>query len=188
MSKWLKVGTVAALVAVMALVALGAGAAFAQGPAATPPAAGLGLHLGGPQNSLVAIAAKTLNISVTDLVAQLNQGKTIAEVAKSKNVDPQKIVDAVVANRTAALKAAVDAKRITQAQMDAELALVKTNVTAQINNKWQPRGYGMGLGMGAGMGRGYGMGQGFVDANNDGICDNCGAAGHPMGPGGRWTR
>ncbi len=183
MNKWLKVGTLAALVAVMGLVALGAGAAFAQGPTATPPAGGLGLHLGGPQNSLVSIAAETLKMSVTDLVAQLNQGTTLAEIAKSKNVDPQKIVDAMVANRTAALKAAVDAKRITQAQMDAELALMKTNITAQINNKWQPRGYGMGLGMGAGRGV---MGQGYVDANKDGICDNCGAAGHPMGPGGRW--
>ncbi len=184
MSKWLKFGTVATLVAMVALMALGAGAVFAQGPTGTPPAGGLGLHMGGPQNSLVAIAAQTLNMSVTDLVAQLNQGKTIAEVAKSKNVDPQKIIDAVVANRTAALKAAVDAKRITQAQMDAELTLMKTNITAQINNKWQARGYGMGMGMGAGCS----MGQGFVDANNDGVCDNCGAAGRPMGPGGRWSR
>lgn len=182
MNKWLQVGTVATLVAVVALIALGAGAAFAQGPAATPPAGGLGLHLGGPQNSLVAIAAKTLNLSVTDLVTLLQQGKTIADVAKSKNVDPQKIVDAMVANRTAALKAAVDAKRITQAQMDAELATLKTNVTAQINAKWQPRGYGMG------MGAGHAMGTGFVDANKDGICDNCGAAGGMLGRGGRWTR
>ena len=189
MNKWLKVGMAAALVAVIALTALGAGAVFAQGPGTTPPAAGLGLHLGGPQNSLVAIAAQTLGMERTALIAELNAGKTIADVAKAKNVAVSKIVDAIVANRTAALKAAVDAKRITQAQMDAELNVMKEHVTTQISAKWSPRG--------AGMGRGMGMGQGFVDANKDGICDNCGAgqhmtpnqpAGQPFMGRGRWAR
>ncbi|MGE5263993.1 MAG: hypothetical protein ACM3S0_11485 [Acidobacteriota bacterium] len=189
MNKWLKVGMAAALVAVIAVTALGAGTVFAQGPGTTPPAAGLGLHLGGPQNSLVAIAAQTLGMERTALVAELNAGKTIADVAKAKNVAVSKIVDAIVANRTAALKAAVDAKRITQAQMDAELNVMKEHVTTQISAKWSPRG--------AGMGRGLGMGQGFVDANKDGICDNCGAgqhtapnqpAGQPFMGRGRWAR
>ena len=174
MNKWVKLGTVATLVAVVALMAVGAGAAFAQGPVTTPPTAGLGLHLGGPQNSLVAIAAQTLGIDVTALVTELKSGKTIAEVAQAKNVAVSKIVDAMVTNRTTALKAAVDAKRITQAQMDAELKVMKENITTQINSKWTPRGYGMGAGRG--------MGTGFVDANKDGICDNCGAANSPGQP------
>ena len=183
MKKWLQIGTLATLVAVVALMALGAGAAFAQGPTTTPPLAGLGLHLGGPPNSVVAIAAKTLGMEQTARGAALDAGKTIAAGAKSKGVAVEKIVEAMVANRTAALKAAVDAKRITQAQMDAELAAMKANVTAQINSKWTPRGYGMGAGRG--------MGAGFVDANKDGICDNCGAnnpTGQPMRPRGRWAR
>src|SRR5512132_2868639 len=114
MNKWVKLATVATLVAVVAVMSIGAGAVFAQGPVTTPPAQGLGLHLGGPQNSLVAIAAKTLGMEQTALVAELNAGKTIADVAKAKNVAVSKIVDAMVANRTALLKAAVDAKRITQ--------------------------------------------------------------------------
>ncbi len=186
MSKWFKLGTAATLVAVVALMALGAGAAFAQGPSTTPPGGGLGLHLGGPQNSLVSIAAQTLGMDRTALVAELNAGKTIADVAKAKNVDVSKIVDAMVTNRTTLLKAAVDAKRITQAQMDAELAQLKTNITNQINSKFTPRGHGMGAGRGMG-----GNGPGFVDANKDGICDNRGAnhpAGTPLGRGGRWNR
>ncbi len=194
MSKWIKFGTLATLVAVVALMAVGAGAALAQGPTGTPPQAGLGLHLGGPQNSLVSIAAQTLGIDRTALVAELNAGKTIADVAKAKGISASKIVDAVVANRTALLKTAVDAKRITQAQMDAELAQLKTNVTSQINGKFTPRGYGMGAGRGEGR---AGMGQGFIDANKDGVCDRCGVApqsgttnptGQPFGPGGRWNR
>jgi hypothetical protein len=185
MSKWLKVGTLATLVAVVALMALGTGAAFAQGPAGTAPRLGMGLGprwggtggIGGPQNSLVAAAAQTLGMDQVALVAELNKGKTIADVAKEKNIDTTKIVDAVLALRTQALKTAVDAKRITQAQADAALANMKTQITAQISAKFSPRGYGMGLG--------------FVDANNDGICDNWGAnrpAGQFFGPRGRWTR
>lgn len=189
MNKWLRIGTLATLVALVALMALGAGAAFAQGPTGINPAGGLGLHLGGPQNSLVTIAAQVLGIDRTALVSELHNGKTIADVAKSKGIDVSKIVDAVVANRTALLKQAVDAKRITQAQMDAELAQLKTNITNQINSKFSPRG--------SGMGAGRGMGAGFVDANKDGVCDHRGAAprsgadnttGQRLGPGGRWNR
>jgi hypothetical protein len=182
--KWLRIGSLAALVAVVALMAFGA-VAFAQGPATTPPAPGLGLGLGprwggtggmgGPQNSLVAVAAQVLNMNATDLVAALNGGKTIADVAKEKGVSTDKIVEASLANRSQALKAAVDAKRITQAQADAALATMKEHVTAELTAKFTPRGYGMGAG--------------FVDANKDGICDLCGAnraAGQFAGP--RWSR
>lgn len=192
MNKYVKLGMVATLVAVVALLALGTGAAFAQGPVQTPPLAGLGLRIGGPQNSLLSIAAKTLGIDVTALVTELNGGKTIADVAKTKNVAVSKIVDAVVASRTAALKAAVDAKKITQAQMDAELKVMKDNVTARISTKWTA---GFGMGGAYGMGAGRGMGAGFVDANKDGICDHCGAAngttnpaGQPFMGRGRWSR
>ena len=184
MKKWFKIGTVAALVAMVALMAVGTGAAFAQGPVTSPPLAGSGLRIGGPQNSLVAIAAKTLGMDQTALVAELRAGKTIADVAKTKNVAVSKIVDAMVANRTAALKAAVDAsglsttRRITQAQMDAELAALKQNVTTRISSKWsafsgQRQSQTQTPGQFQGRGRGRGMGQGLIDANKDGVCDNC---------------
>lgn len=89
--KWLRIGSLAALVAVVALMAFGT-AAFAQGPVTTPPAPGLGLGprwggaggIGGPQNSLVAIAAQVLEMNATDPVAALNDGKTIADMAKDQ--------------------------------------------------------------------------------------------------------
>ncbi len=136
---------------------------------------------GGPQNSLVAVAAKVLGLSQTDLVAALNGGKTIADVAKDKGIATDKIVEEFLAPRVQALKSVVDAKRLTQAQADQWLATIKTHVTAQLSSKWTPRGPGMGAG--------------FVDANNDGICDVCGqtlgsAQNQFGGRGmrGRWTR
>ena len=58
----------------------------------------------------MAAAAQKLNVIVTALVAELSQGTSIAGVAKVRGVTTRMISDSVVANRTAALKAAVDAK------------------------------------------------------------------------------
>lgn len=167
MRKHLKFGTMAVALAVVAVLTFGV-SAFAKGPTmpqatSTPSAQGYGpgsmgaRNGGGPQNSLVAVAAKVLGMNQTDLVAALN-GKTIAAVAKEKGVATEKIVDAFIAPRVEALKNAVDAGRLTQAQADKVLATMKTNVTAQLNTAWTPRGAG--------------RGNGFVDENNDGICDH----------------
>ncbi len=210
-SKWMKrfkLGaltlTLAAAAAIAGAVAFG-GSVYAQaaGPAQGAPAAqvgprgygmgaGMGLmaqgRLGGPDNSLVAVSAQVLGMSQTDLVAALNGGKTIAGVAQEKGVAPDKIVDAFVAPRAQALQSAVSAGRLTQAQADANLAAMRTNITARLSAAFTPRGYGPGTGS---------PGTGFVDSNGDGVCDNLGTglgvgtqAGPrgPMNRGGRWGR
>ena len=188
MKKLLVIGSIAVMVAMLGVVAMGT-AAFAQGPTpGTAPMYGrtLGLGMGGfggPQNSLVAVAAKVLGMDQTALINELNAGKTIADVAKSKNISTDVIVKAFVDARAQALQAAVDAKRITQAQADSTLAAIKAQAQKDVTAKLTPHTYGMG--------RGYGMGAGFVDANKDGICDYCGSAnpstgGQFLGP--RWSR
>ena len=191
MSKWLKIGTLAAALAIVALIGLGA-AAFAQGPnpqttpLATGPGYGMGYgmgggmmggRMGGQQNSLVAVAARVLGIDQTALVVALNS-KTIADFAKEKGISTDKIVDEFLAPRIAKLKSAVEAKRITQAQADSMSGTMKANVTTQLSSKWTPRGPGQGAG--------------FLDANGDGVCDNYDTnhpAGQTYGMGrGRWNR
>src|SRR5512142_467185 len=135
-SKWTRFGMVAVAVFVSLLV-LGS-VASAQGPQTGGPGG-----WGGPQNSLVAVAAKVLGVDQPTLVSTLNSGKTIADVAKDKGIALDKIVDAFLAPRVEYLKSAVTAGRFTQAQVDAWLATMKTNVTAQLNTKFTPRGYGM---------------------------------------------
>jgi hypothetical protein len=179
MDKWLKIGTAAAIVAAIALVSLGAVTTYAQGPTGTPPMIGRSFGMGGfggPQNSLVAVAAKVLGMDQTALFNELNAGKTIADVAKAKNVSVDKISSAFIEARTASLKAAVDAKRITQAQADTMLAEIKSHLQADLTTKFTAQGYGRGGGM--------------VDANKDGVCDSCGinpSAGQTFGRG-RWNR
>ena len=117
--------------------------------------------MGGPQQSLVAVAADTLGVTPADLIAQLQGGKTIAQVAVERNVALNTIVDAIVATRQARMAEAVAAGRMTQAQMDTMLATMKTNVTARLN---QP-----------GTAQGGGPGSGFVDEDGDGVCDHAGS-------------
>jgi hypothetical protein len=143
------------VVAALAAVVLFSGSltAYADGPRG-----GWGgmMGMGGPDDSLVAVAAKTLGLTQTDLVTALQGGKTIAAVAKDKGVALDKIMDAFVAERQDAFKAAIASGRMTQAQVDSMISLMKTNVLARLNQPFTPRG------------------PGFVDANKDGVCDNCG--------------
>ena len=176
------VGVLAILVA-----ALPAGAAFAQGPSGQNPPLGLGRgNWGGPDNSLVAVAANVLGMEQTALVAELNTGKTIAEVAVAKSVALDKIVAAFVQPHVEWLNQAVKDSKITQAQADQSIAAMKANITAKLS---APH---------ASAPRGNGNGQGFVDANGDGVCDVCGqtprsgqgqrgAQGQSRGMG-RWNR
>ncbi len=149
------VGVLAILVA-----ALPAGAAFAQGPSGQNPPLGLGRgNWGGPDNSLVAVAAKVLGMEQTALVAELQAGKTIAQVAQTKGVALDKIVTAFVQPHVDWLNQAVKDGKITQAQADQYIATMKANITAKLSAPLTPRG------------NGNGNGTGFVDANGDGVCD-----------------
>lgn len=82
---------------------------------------------------LISIAAKQLDMSVYDLGKALQEGKSIADVAKEKGVDPQTIVDAYVAKVSESLKQAVEDGRLTQKMADALLEQARTQATNQIN-------------------------------------------------------
>jgi F0F1-type ATP synthase membrane subunit c/vacuolar-type H+-ATPase subunit K len=161
MNKWMKIGMLA-LVAALAVTLAAGTTALAQpleagrGPGNGGNGTGGG-GMGGPDSSLVAVAATTLGMARTDLAAELNTGKTIAAVAKERGVDPVKIVDAFLAIRAAALQEAVAEGRLTQAQADAMLENMRIQVTEQINTPFHPGG------------NGYGNGDG------DGVCDGTGS-------------
>ena len=152
-----KLLTIVGVLAIL-IAALPAGAAFAQGPSGDHQPLGLGRgNWGGPDNSLVAVAARVLGMEQTALVAELNTGQTIADVAQAKGVALDKIVTAFVQPHVDWLNQAVTAGTLTQTQADEYIATMKANLTAQLSAPFAPRGNG--------------NGQGFVDANGDGICD-----------------
>jgi predicted DNA-binding protein (UPF0251 family) len=126
------------------------------------PALGLGFglgHRGGPggpgmhRGGHLDAAAAYLGVSQDALRAQLEDGKTLADVAKatkSKSVDG--LVAALVADEKEKLDAAVKAGRLTQAQADMILADAKARTTDLVNGTFSARPHGRFGGPGDGNG------------------------------------
>jgi uncharacterized protein (DUF433 family) len=58
----------------------------------------------GPRVRMLRAAAKVIGVEPRDLVAQLRDGKSVAEVAQANDVEPQAVVDAIVAAGTERLE------------------------------------------------------------------------------------
>jgi len=92
-------------------------------------------------------AADAIGISREDLLTQLGDGKSIAQVAQSKDVDVQKVIDAMVADAKEHLADAVRSGRLTQAQADERLEKVTEHTTEVVNREGLPeRRHGRGHG------------------------------------------
>jgi lambda repressor-like predicted transcriptional regulator len=124
-----------------------------QPPSANAPGRGA-LGAGGPANGMSDIA-KLLDMTLDQIWAERVQGKTLADLAKEKGVDTQKLVDALVASQKTRLDQAVTDNRVTQAQADKWLAWYAQSAALQLTEPYVP-GSGMG-GMGGGSGGPGGM-------------------------------
>jgi hypothetical protein len=94
----------------------------------------LGHGMMGGEDNLLSIAADQLGMKLTDLLTELQGGKSIADVAGEKGVDTQVIIDAYLAQIKTNLDEAVTAGRITQKQADYQLQQMEQRVTDQLNN------------------------------------------------------
>jgi hypothetical protein len=117
------------------------------------PGARVGAY--GPGTDHEAIA-KALGITSQELWDARAAGKSVAELAKEKNVDLTKVVDAALAAHTAQLDAAVKAGTLTQTQADAMKALMKSRIDSQFQTTAVSGSWGPGMMGGRGM-----MGSGF---------------------------
>lgn len=87
----------------------------------------------------LAAAATTLKMTEAELRAELDHGKTLAQVAKEQSVSVDTLVAALVKAEKAHLAQAVADGRITQAQADKHLADLTERVTARVNSPRPPR-------------------------------------------------
>ena len=149
MSRRVKVLGIVALAALL-VAAFGATTALAWGPrgGVSAPAAGpamgpmgwggrgfgFGPGWGFGGTSLIGVVAEKLDMSVADLVAELQAGKTIAQVAEAKGVALDALVEAVVAPQAEALKQAVEDGRVTQEWADLMLKQVRERVEYQMTH------------------------------------------------------
>jgi hypothetical protein len=110
---------IAALVlAALAVVAVGAGVAFAQDE--NPPFAGHGMMSGSGviHTFMVTEFAKKLDLNVNDINTRLAAGETMYDIALSAGVTAEEFPAVMTEVRAAALDAAVAANVITQEQAD----------------------------------------------------------------------
>jgi chorismate mutase len=79
--------------------------------------------------------AEAIGISTGDLRSALRDGRPLAEVAEANDVDPQQLVDLLVANGTERLDAAVAAGRIDQATADERKASLPDRAADLVNGE-----------------------------------------------------
>ena len=87
----------------------------------------------GPHPDL-SVAANAIGISEADLRTALESGQSIADVANAHGVDPQTVIDALVADAKAKLADAVTNGDLTQAQADARSADLEQDITDMVNH------------------------------------------------------
>ena len=95
-------------------------------------------HFGRGHHGLEA-AAKYLGMTEAALRAQLQGGKTMAQVAKDRNKSVDGLVTALVADKKARIEQAVKDGHLTRAQADELVAGIKEHVTAMVNGQFERR-------------------------------------------------
>jgi hypothetical protein len=81
-------------------------------------------------------AAGVIGISPQDLATELKGGKSVAEVASDHGVDPQAVIDKLVADANARIDQAVTNGKVTQEKADAAKAKTTERVTNLVNKKF----------------------------------------------------
>ena len=87
----------------------------------------------------MSVAAKAIGVSEADLLTSLQAGQTPAQLAQSKGVDPQKVIDALVVDAKTRAAAAVSAGKISQVEADEHLAHLTEKVTRFVTMPPPPR-------------------------------------------------
>jgi hypothetical protein len=98
---------------------------------------------GGPMHDMrgLGAAADYLGLSQSDLLAKLQSGKTLADVAKEQGKSVDGLVNAMVADAKTHLDQAVKDGKLTQAQEDQILSEIKDHITDFVNGT-APKGFG----------------------------------------------
>ena len=84
------------------------------------------------------VVTQTIGIDRTTLRAELRSGKTIAEIATEHNVQPQTVIDALVAAANKKIDAAVAAGKLTPERASRLEARLPARITQLVDN-WHPR-------------------------------------------------
>ena len=81
------------------------------------------------------VIADTIGIELTDLMSQIREGATVADIATASGVDPQTVIDALVDNTSDHLAVAVDEGSLTEEDAAAILADATTRIAEFVNGE-----------------------------------------------------
>jgi uncharacterized protein YfiM (DUF2279 family) len=123
----------------------GRGFGFGKGPMGG--GMGLGFGFGDLRDSFDSLAT-SLGISPQDLMKDLAGGQSIADIAKSKNVDINTIIDKLVTDATAKLNDAVNNGHLSKDQAAKIESNLKDMITKLVNNGFKFGGLGNEFGHG----------------------------------------
>jgi ribosome maturation factor RimP len=79
--------------------------------------------------------AEALDLEVSEVVAQLREGKTLAQIIQDNGSTTEAVLEDLLAEQRERLQEAVDEGRITQEQMDERLARLEERYTRALNNE-----------------------------------------------------
>ncbi len=103
--------------------------------------------------------SKLLGMEPSQIAAERQAGKSLTDIAASKNVSKDALVSTMLESRKAVLDQAVKDGRLTQAQADLMLKNMQTRIDERVSDPTVgPRNGGPGGGAGAGCGQGGGRG------------------------------
>lgn len=79
--------------------------------------------------------AEALNLEMSEVVAQLREGKTLSQIIQDNGSDVEAVLEDLLAEHQERLQEAVDVGRITQEQMDERLARLEEWYTRALNSE-----------------------------------------------------
>ncbi len=128
MLNWIKRLSVVLVVATVLVLALGVGAVSAQeGPRQSGPVRQY-------ERALIAALAEAAGVTPLDVLAEMREGKSLAEVAAAHNVDAAAVVASAAAALTAQINQDVTDGWMTQEQADEALATLAEDLNAMMDH------------------------------------------------------
>lgn len=103
-----------------------------------PELFGFGVRGFKPGGATLSTLASALQLSVSELQAELQSGKSVADIAQAKGISLDAVIEALTNAYKQQLDAAVNAGRLTQAQADVLLANYKATLPGQLQVRAVP--------------------------------------------------
>jgi hypothetical protein len=180
----LGVASLAVLALAATVAAAGPGSGQGQRQVQGQAPAGTQVHAQGAQPAAGDVVASILGLTTAQVHDLRHSGLSLAQIAAKQGVDPQKLVDALVAQWSTRIDHRVSTGALTAAQATAlksQLA-VRARDMVYTTTLGGMRGAAVGAGPGQGQGGGRGAGQGRASGAagagaGSGTCDGTGAMG-----------